>query len=208
MGAGASESASDFLLRWDRAMVYNSDFNEMQPEAVIMGCGVFPLRTQFPGPCTQKADAVDVIDEAFTKFKANCMFRQFKPKGHGDLVHIYLLLFIHKCLNGLEKAKNKADGQRILNSLGGETPATPGDSSFPISVIFPEPQSAAEKKELAKYFTQLRKEPAARMPAIVFPDAAEPASKWWLAFAKRPFIKKSLYSHRGSWNSDTVRDMH
>ena len=38
------------------------------------------------------------MDEAVTNFKANCMFRNYKPNGPGDLVHIYLLLFIHQCL--------------------------------------------------------------------------------------------------------------
>lgn len=40
------------------------------------------------------------MDEAITKFKANCMFRNYKPNGPGDLVHIYLILFIHQCLKG------------------------------------------------------------------------------------------------------------
>ena len=42
----------------------------------------------------------DVVDEALVMFKANCMFRNFKPCGPGDLVHVYLLLFIHQCLKG------------------------------------------------------------------------------------------------------------
>merc|ERR1712072_857998 len=91
-------------------------------------------------------------------FKANVMFRNFKPEGPGDRIHIYLLLFIHQCIQGLEKAKDKADGQRILNALSGEVPAVPGDATFPISVIYPKPQDAAEKKEFGKLLVQLRKD--------------------------------------------------
>merc|ERR1712178_233478 len=139
-------------------MVYHSEYNSQPPVKLLLGCGVWPLRTKTSGPCPAVEDEPDIVDEALTMFKANCMFRSYKPEGPGDLVHIYLLLFIHQCLKSLEKAKDKTEGQRILSSLCSEAPATPGDSAFPISVIYPQPESASEKKEFAKMLTQLRKE--------------------------------------------------
>ena len=122
-----------------------------------------------------------------------------------------------ECGRSLEKAKDKADGQRILNvielplkdsgnghttrvltcpplrqAISGEAPAVPGDASFPISVVYPAANNANEKKEFGKMLTQLRKETASRLPDIVFDDPAGPASKWWLSFAKRKFLNKNL----------------
>merc|ERR1712072_415577 len=176
----------------DGGMVYHSAFNDVEPTKLLMGCGVWPLRTEFPGPCPADAGAQDPIDEALENFKANIMFRNFKPEGPGDLLQIYLLLFIHQCIKGLDKCKNKADGQRALNSISGEAPAVPGDGNFPISVIYPEAKTPAEKKEFGKMLTQLRKETARRLADIVFPEVDGPGSKFWLCFGKRKFINKDL----------------
>jgi len=173
-------------------MVYHSKFNDVEAQT-LLGCGLYPLKTKFPGPLSAAEEGTpDIVDEAITMFKANCMFRNFKPSGPGDLVHIYLLLFIHQCLKALEKAKDKADGQRIMNTLAGEAPAVPGDSAFPISVIYPPAQDANEKKEFGKMLTQLRKETASRLPDVIFPDPAAPGTKWWLSFGKRKFLNKNL----------------
>ena len=98
------------------SMVYKSKFNGVDADRYLMGCGLWPLRTTFSGPCPTASarrrstdslftvcDAVgdgtlDVVDEALNNFKANIMFRQFKPEGPGDLVQIYLLLYIHQCI--------------------------------------------------------------------------------------------------------------
>ena len=37
-----------------------------------------------------------------------------------------------------------------LKALAGEAPALPGDANFPISVIYPQPSSPAEKKDFGK----------------------------------------------------------
>merc|ERR1711988_1344691 len=96
-----------------RGMVYHSKFNQVDAPRYIMGCGLWPLRSKFAGPCSNSDDVPeDIVDEAIVLFKANCMFRNYKPEGPGDLVHLYLVLFIHQCLKGLEKAKDKAEGQR------------------------------------------------------------------------------------------------
>ena len=211
---------------------YHSAYNTRQADRLLLGCGVWPLRSKVAGPCPLMDDQPDIVDESLEMFKANIMFRNFKPEGPGDLVHIYLLLFIHQvshstanirvnsltccfgshcfsfawpcsyvyascpplhqALGKLEKAANKAEGQRILSSLGGEAPACPGDSNFPISVIYPPAENPADKKEFGKMLTQLRKEVCLRLPDLVFPDANAPGTKWWLGFGKRKFLNKPL----------------
>ena len=101
--------------------VYNSKWNKEEPAGLLMGAGVYPLRACSKGPAPQGRFAAlgpavstteskvhwllstadldeDIIDEALDKFKANVMFRNFKPQGPADLTHLYLLLFIHQCL--------------------------------------------------------------------------------------------------------------
>jgi actin related protein 2/3 complex subunit 3 len=45
---------------------------------------------------------------------------------------------------------------------------------------------------MKQYLSQLRQEIANRLPEKVYPDGGEAASKWWLMFAKRKFMNKSL----------------
>merc|ERR1711865_178128 len=80
------------------AMVYNSKWNKEEPVALLMGAGVYPLKSCNNGPAPQADLDEDIVDEALDKFKANVMFRNFKPQGPADLTHLYLLLFIHQCL--------------------------------------------------------------------------------------------------------------
>merc|ERR1712159_54593 len=154
-------------------MVYNSKWNKEEPVA----------------PQMEGLDE-DIVDEAIDKFKANVMFKSFKPEGPADLTHLYLLLFIHQCIQRLEKCENKRKGQEALNELLSNSVAVPFDSSFPVSALYT--QDNAQRGDTVKYFGQLRKQVTVRLVDLVFPVETEPGSKWWLCFAKRSFLKKPL----------------
>jgi actin related protein 2/3 complex subunit 3 len=62
--------------------------------------------------------------------------------------------------------------------------------------MFSPPTSRQEAEMLRQYLMQVRQELAARLLARVFEDGTgaqtEKPSKWWLSFAKRKFMGKSL----------------
>eukprot|EP00656_Telonema_subtile_P031909 TRINITY_DN3495_c0_g1_i1.p1 TRINITY_DN3495_c0_g1~~TRINITY_DN3495_c0_g1_i1.p1 ORF type:complete len:159 (-),score=41.06 TRINITY_DN3495_c0_g1_i1:309-785(-) len=157
-----------------------------------MGMGVYPLRSCINGPAQQVDMDEDIVDEAIDKFKANVMFKHFKPEGPADLVHLYLLLFIHQCLQRFEKCETKRKAQEGINELLALKVLAPYDHEFPVSQLYTQPANEAEKRDTVKYFAQLRKEVSLRLVDIVFPNETEPGSKWWLCFAKRVFLKKPL----------------
>lgn len=67
----------------------------------------------------------------------------------------------------------------------------PGDPGFPLNSVYSKPASPNEAEFLRAYFTQLRLEVGARVSEKVFGDDGKP-SKWWLCFAKKKFMDKSL----------------
>eukprot|EP00658_Telonema_sp_P-2_P069265 TRINITY_DN583_c0_g1_i7.p2 TRINITY_DN583_c0_g1~~TRINITY_DN583_c0_g1_i7.p2 ORF type:complete len:178 (+),score=37.16 TRINITY_DN583_c0_g1_i7:257-790(+) len=176
-------------------MVYHSKWNKEDPAGgFLMGMGVYPLRSCIAGPAPEAPElGEDIVDEAIDKFKANVMFRNFKPEGPADLVHLYLLLYIHQCLQRFDKCENKRKAQEAVNELLALKVLVPFDSEFPVSPLYTQSTSASEKRDTVKYFAQLRREASLRLIPIVY-DAApdQTGDKWWLCFAKRAFLKKPL----------------
>ncbi|KAF8792645.1 Actin-related protein 2/3 complex subunit 3 like protein [Argiope bruennichi] len=68
----------------------------------------------------------------------------------------------------------------------------PGESGFPLNAVYAKPSSPSEADLMRQYLVQLRQECGARLCEKVFdPETGKP-SKWWLCFAKRKFMDKSL----------------
>lgn len=67
----------------------------------------------------------------------------------------------------------------------------PGDAGFPLNAVYLKPTSASEGDLMRQYLQQIRQETGARVCEKVFGDDGKP-SKWWLCFAKKKFMDKSL----------------
>ena len=59
---------------------------------------MLPLRGTSSGPAPKTQDAVDIVEEAISMFRATIMFKNFKPEGPADKLIVYLTVFIQKCL--------------------------------------------------------------------------------------------------------------
>ena len=53
-----------------------------------------PVRGNAQGPAPKTQDAVDIVDEAISMFRATILFKNFKPEGPADKVIVYLTVFI------------------------------------------------------------------------------------------------------------------
>uniref|UniRef100_H8ZWP5 Actin-related protein 2/3 complex subunit 3 n=1 Tax=Collodictyon triciliatum TaxID=190325 RepID=H8ZWP5_9EUKA len=167
---------------------YHSAFNDPKTP-LLCNAAFLPIKTTVKGPAPPAGrDDVDIIDEAIGFFKANVFFRTFDIKGPGDRILIYLTLYIQQCLSRLEKAKNRGEADRLLNTLALEKFPTPADSSFALPGIYT--CSPGEEEKFRQYYTQLRLEVGLRMVALVFKD--DQPNKWWMCFSKRKFLNKNL----------------
>ena len=189
---------------------FHSRFND-SAEILVGNMAVLPMRTTFKGPAPRILISVDsskilldkekhpedIIEEALLYYKPNTFFRQFEIKGPADRTLIYLMLYITECLKRLQKCQKKTQGIKDLTTLALETNLPiPGESSFPFQGLFKAPANAQEDETMRAFLQQLRQEMGVRLIEKVFPEkvkGVEPEpSKWWLCFAKRRFMDKSL----------------
>lgn len=159
----------------------------------IGNLALIPLRTASRGPVAadSKIDT-DIIDEALNYFKANVFFRFYEIKSNADRVLIYLTLYISECLKRLQKCSNKNQGQQELYMLAISKFDIPGESGFPLNSVYAKPATTQEADTMRQYMLQLRHETGARLCEKVFATEDGKPSKWWLCFAKRRFMEKSL----------------
>ena len=73
-------------------MTYHSSFCKTECE---LACGfpLLPLRSG-NGPAPKSSEEMDVIDEAIAQFRANILFKNYKPHGPADKSIVYLTIFI------------------------------------------------------------------------------------------------------------------
>uniref|UniRef100_A0A6B2E4J6 Actin-related protein 2/3 complex subunit 3 n=1 Tax=Phlebotomus kandelakii TaxID=1109342 RepID=A0A6B2E4J6_9DIPT len=152
---------------------------------------LLPLRTQHRGPAPPTNSEQDIIDEALYYFKANIFFRTFEIKSEVDRVLIYVTLYITECLKKLQRCSNKNQGHQEMYSLAISKFDIPGEAGFPLNSVYARPSSSQEADSMRQYFLQLRQETGNRVCEKVFGDDGKP-SKWWLCFAKKKFMDKSL----------------
>ncbi|CAH0685875.1 unnamed protein product [Chilo suppressalis] len=154
---------------------------------------LLPIRTTFrgPAPISPKIE-LDIIDEALNYFKANVFFRFYEIKSDADRVLIYLTLYVSECLKRLQKCSNKNQGQQEMYMLAISKFDIPGEGGFPLNSVYAKPTSTQEADLMRQYLQQLRHETGTRVCEKVFATEDGKPSKWWLCFAKRKFMDKSL----------------
>jgi len=170
---------------------YHSQF--VKPPQLVGNMALLPIKTTYRGPAPKAiTDDQDIIDEALYYFKANVFFREFEIKSEADLVLIYLTLYIIECLKKLQKCATKNQALQEMYTLGISKFDLPGDPGFPFRTGFSAPNSSQEADQLRQYLTQLRQELGLRLCDKVYDSETGKASKWWLCFAKRKFMDKTL----------------
>ncbi|XP_067137507.1 actin-related protein 2/3 complex subunit 3 [Centruroides vittatus] len=169
---------------------YHSQF--LNPPQVIGNLALLPIRTQFRGPAPKETGDLDIIEEALYFFKANVFFRTYEIKSEADRVLIYLTLYITECLKRLQKCSNKAQGAQEMYSLAISKFDIPGEPGFPLNAVYAKPSSPQEADVMRQYLQQLRQECGLRLCDRAFDSETGKPSKWWLCFAKRKFMDKSL----------------
>lgn len=174
---------------------------------------ILPLRTQFRGPAPTGANIEqDIIDEAIYYFKANIFFRTYEVKSEVDRVLIYITLYIPECLKKLQRCANKNQGMQEMYTLSISKFDIPGESGFPLNSVYAKPQTPHEAGKrlihskpckpinvylcfsdlMRQYMQQLRQETGNRICEKVFSTEDGKPSKWWICFAKKKFMEKSL----------------
>ncbi|CAO3624969.1 unnamed protein product [Cunninghamella blakesleeana] len=169
---------------------YHSQFNEADYQS-IGNMFVLPIKTKFRGIAPIAMDSgEDIIDEALTLFRANCLFRNFEIKGNADCVLIYLILFISECLQKINKNTPQGEAFKTLSTLAVSNFAIPGDPTFPLNAMYQTPSDRFQIEQLKQYIQQLRQELALRLVETIYIDGLP--SKWWMCFQKRKFMNLSL----------------
>ncbi|KEG13440.1 ARP2/3 complex subunit [Trypanosoma grayi] len=171
-------------------------------ERSLLGCGVYPLRRTSgftpAGPSARMDEVVadageedeqqDIVDEALYLFKPHLLFRTFPIKGAGDRVILYVTMYLHECLKKIANAKREEASAALLN-YATVSFAIPGDVGFRFNGFFLVGDHA-EREEWEAYARQLRVEAGFRLveKVFMFPEKDGTGNKFWMAFAKRPFL--------------------
>ncbi|CAG9861418.1 unnamed protein product [Phyllotreta striolata] len=160
---------------------------------VVGNTAILPLKTRFKGPAPIQTNEQeqDIIDEALYYFKANVFFRTYEIKSESDRLLIYITLYITECLKKLQKCSNKNQAQNEMITLALSRFDIPGEPGFPLNSVYSKPDTPAKADLFKNYLVQLRQEIGLRVCGKVFGEDDKP-SKWWLCFAKKKFMDKSL----------------
>ncbi|KAI8339046.1 actin-related protein ARPC3 [Chlamydoabsidia padenii] len=169
---------------------YHSQFNDGDYQS-FGNMYALPIKTKFRGNAPMADPSTDdIIDEAITLFRANCLFRNFEIKGNADRVLIYLILFISECLQNLNKSTPQGSALKNLSTLAVSNFSIPGDPSFPLNAMYQTPSDRVQLDQMRQYIQQLRQELVLRLVEAVYLDGLP--SKWWMCFQKRKFMNLSL----------------
>ena len=68
----------------------------------------------------------------------------------------------------------------------------PGEAGFPLNSVYVKPSTQTESDLMRQYLQQIRQETGTRVCEKVFNTEDGKPSKWWLCFAKKRFMDKSL----------------
>merc|ERR1719273_1471466 len=163
-------------------------FNDHKGTAICKTV-VFPLKTKLKGPATPcKPGDDDIIDEAIKFFRANVLFRAYKPEGPGDLVICYLTVLIAEILRVFAKVKDKNAAEKKITSVSMKPNfAIPGEKGFPLPGFFSNPGGRSEGEKFRAFFRQLREETCMRMLEIAYLEDGT-QNKWWIQFSKKKFM--------------------
>jgi len=157
---------------------------------LIGNMALLPIRTQYKGPAPKESEN-DIIDESIYYFKANIFFRNYEIKSEADRTLIYITLYISECLKKLQRCSSRQQGEKDMYQLGISNFPIPGEAGFPLNAMYSKPKDRGDEDTMKAYLQQLRQETGLRLLDKVF-DAEGKPSKWWMCFAKRKFMDKSL----------------
>ena len=96
-------------------------------------------------------NAEDIVDEAISLFRANCLFRNFEIKGNADRVLIYLILYISECLGKINKNTPQGDALKQLSTLAVSNFSIPGDPGFPLNAMYAAPSDRYQAGKIENY---------------------------------------------------------
>nr|CAD7572994.1 unnamed protein product [Timema californicum] len=108
---------------------------------------------------------------------------------HVDIPIPSKFLCIHK---RLLKCANKSKGLEELYSLAISKFDIPGEAGFPLNSVYAKPSNPAEADLMRQYLSQIRQATGARLCDKVYATEDGRPSKWWLCFARKKFMDKSL----------------
>lgn len=171
-------------------MTYHSSFCKTECETAC-GFPILPLKGG-SGPAPKSNDDLDIVDEAIAQFRANILFKNFKPQGPADKAIVYLTVFIQKCLNEIAKKGikvDKAKGKEIFGNVLAEPTFTSQDPNFFMRKLglLSAPKGGSEEMKFGKYVTQLEEECAARLLEILYAHNAMDL-KFWVGMGRKPFL--------------------
>ncbi|KAJ9576770.1 hypothetical protein L9F63_025335, partial [Diploptera punctata] len=109
-----------------------------------------------------------------------------------DRVLIYITLYITECLKKLQKCSNKNQGLQEMYTLAISKFDIPGEPGFPLNSVYAKPKNTSKQDLMRQYLQQIRQETGVRVCEKVFGSDDGKPSKWWLCFAKKKFMDKSL----------------
>ncbi|RNF23020.1 ARP2/3 complex subunit [Trypanosoma conorhini] len=137
----------------------------------------------------EEEEPQDIIDESLYLFKPHMLFRTFPIKGAGDRVILYVTMYLHECLKKITSLKREEANAVLLNHATTSF-ASPGEKDFAFNAFFP-PGTQAEQERWREYAKQLRLEASVRLieKVFLFPEKDGTGNKFWMAFAKRPFLE-------------------
>ncbi|KAL0271972.1 UNVERIFIED_CONTAM: hypothetical protein PYX00_005118 [Menopon gallinae] len=188
--ASADCAAFRLLIKLFPFQAYHSSHTDYKQS--IGNTAILPIRTSCRGPAPITTEENDIIDEAIYYFRANVFYRTYEIKSEADRVLIYITLYITECLKRLQKCSNKNQGLNEMYTLAISKFDIPGDPGFPLNSVYAKPKTPAEADVLRYYFQQIRQETGQRICEKVFNTENGKPSKWWLCFAKKKFMEKSL----------------
>jgi actin related protein 2/3 complex subunit 3 len=158
----------------------------------IGNMALLPLNTKFKGPAPPGDGNQDIIDEAIYYFKANVFFRTYEIKSPADRVLIYITLYITECLKKMQRCASMEAAKKDMHSLAISNFDIPGEPRFPLNAMYQKPANRGEAESMRSFLTQIRQETGLRLLDKVFDSTSSKPSKWWMCFAKRRFMEKSL----------------
>ncbi|XP_019150927.1 PREDICTED: actin-related protein 2/3 complex subunit 3-like isoform X1 [Ipomoea nil] len=168
---------------------HHSSFVDGEGISKACGCPLLPLKTDIDGPApVLEQDSTDIVDEAITFYRANVFFKNIDIQSSADKLLIYLMLYINVVLKSLEGCRTLAEGTKAIINLGHENVPVPGEKGFPFPWLFSSTKSQKEAELFRDYLKQIREETSWRVLSVAFRANGTP-NKWWLAFAKRTFMK-------------------
>ncbi|XP_070572173.1 actin-related protein 2/3 complex subunit 3-A-like [Ptychodera flava] len=165
--------------------------SSMEAPLSVGNMALMPLKTQFRGPAPKTTEN-DIIDDAIQFFKANVFFKNYEVKSTTDRTLIYITLYISECLKKLQRCQSKNDGEKEMYTLAIRNWNIPGEPGFPLNAVYTKPNGRGEEDQMRNYLQQIRQETGLRMCDRVFDKTTNRPSKWWMCFAKRKFMDKSL----------------